>query len=166
MTASGGSRSLRKLAVSLALSVISAIWAVSCQKTASGPQNGQRATPALPAIPDDTKAPDVEITFAEAKWDAGRYFYQGKPFSGRVVKKYASGQPEMIFECVESQMHGPLKEWHENGKPRVESEFRNGERHGDQTYWNPDGSKQKYQKYVRGKVEKEEWFDRPPPPKH
>jgi hypothetical protein len=113
-------------------------------------------SPAVAAIPDDRTAPPTEADYALLGWHDTRYTLNGLPFSGLGVKKYPSGEREMVIELIDGIPHGWTREWYAGGAKKVETAFRNGLRHGSNTYWLPDGRMQKHQTYERGQVTHEE----------
>jgi antitoxin component YwqK of YwqJK toxin-antitoxin module len=77
---------------------------------------------------------------------------QSIPFTGRVIKKYDSGQLMFEDNYKNGKQHGLSKSWYDNGQKISETIYENGIiKNGTSYVWNMDGSIKSQSSYINGK---------------
>ncbi len=121
--------------------------------------------------------PDVEVLKSKLKLNQleGRWYYQGKPFSGFSLKYhlndtlgevvgYYKGKREGIAKqwsnngvlrvqsyYKQNRLEGTYKTWWETGEVASEANYENGVLNGTERYWYPSGQLSKERNLVDGK---------------
>lgn len=71
-----------------------------------------------------------------------------KPFTGRCLVRYASGQPMMESPYVEGVLEGVETSWYENGQKKWEFTFKEGKFNGKIIFFYEDGKVKSEEVYV------------------
>ena len=64
-----------------------------------------------------------------------------KPFSGYYKVMYEFGNPKMLCQIKDGQMHGDLTFWYKNGKVKMRQEWKNSQMNGNFISYREDGSR-------------------------
>ncbi len=76
-----------------------------------------------------------------------------KPYSGKVVELYESGQKRMELTLKNGKLHGLSTIWYDNGQKQKEGAYKDGKEDGQWIFWYDNGQKQKEGAYKDGKRE-------------
>ncbi len=74
-----------------------------------------------------------------------------KPYSGKVVEFYKSGQKRMELTFKNGKLHGLSTRWVSNGQKKSEIGYRNAEQTGPYRTWYKNGQQEKEGAYKAGK---------------
>jgi len=102
-------------------------------KTASG------SGPPQAAIDCALNLRDAGLKTLEYKTGKHRVSFNGKPYTGMLIGRFPSGQPEVLGTYKDGLAHGPGWIWHKNGVLRCTEHFRSNELHGLQTGFDDTG---------------------------
>lgn len=100
------------------------VW--SCQKKGSS------------IDPKTIKIPDIQLDIKNKalKCKAGRWFYQGKLYTGKLLEKYPSGKTKSLISYYQGKEHGWAKGWYPGGQPWFERPYILGKKEGiHKTWW-------------------------------
>lgn len=78
----------------------------------------------------------------------GLRIYEGKPFTGTAVRRYADRRTASLAEFKDGRRHGMLRRWFANGQLGFLSRYRNGRREGKTRSWWRDGTRRSLYRYV------------------
>lgn len=73
----------------------------------------------------------------------GTYKLNGAPFTGKVFKKYDSGQIALMGELKDGKKTGTWHIWWPNGQKKMEAPYENGKKEGLAYFWHTNGVKAK-----------------------
>jgi len=76
-----------------------------------------------------------------------------KPYSGKVVELYKSGQNKEEVSYKNGQLHGQFKRWYSDGQKKDETSYKAGQKAGNYLAWHANGQKKKEGAYKAGKQE-------------
>jgi hypothetical protein len=79
-----------------------------------------------------------------------------KPFSGYYKVMYEFGNPKMLCQINDGQMHGDLTFWYKNGKVKMRQEWKNSQMNGNFISYREDGSRLSTVAWENGKKIKDD----------
>ena len=111
----------------------------SNQSSAPPPESKESSAEATPN--KSSEMPKIVVSFDQLEEQGHLMHFEGKPYTGVVVLKYANGQKKLEGNLKDGKWHGPGSEWYENGKKREEGSYNEGKRDGLHTKWFGGGGK-------------------------
>lgn len=79
----------------------------------------------------------------------GRYYYQGKPFSGQVFDLHENGKLKFEMNLIDGKKDGPLKKFNESSKLIEQENYDHGLKHGIFLKYFNDGRLEHQKIYIR-----------------
>ena len=86
-------------------------------------------------IPTET----VEAQDSLLVWQTGRRVYQGEPFSGNLIERYADSRVKARTDYVNGKRHGIFMQWYPDGIVKEVRYYTGGAKVAVHTGWWPDG---------------------------
>ena len=85
--------------------------------------------------------PNLEIDYIneDLNKQKGILFYQGIPFSGKLIEKYPNSQLKRKLEFFEGKQDGLSLGWYPDGAKQYHRTFQTGEKDGEHEGWWPNG---------------------------
>ena len=108
---------------------------------------------------DQTTKPIEEDQLKETSGDV--YFYEGKPYTGLVVKTHPNKKRAESYSLKNGKLNGDWKGWDEEGNLVGQAEYRNGKIHGKFLQLRKAGGREFELNYLNG-IENgafRRWFD-------
>lgn len=104
-----------------------------------------------------------EITSEQLQKRRDNLYYavnEEKPYSGKVVKLYKSGQKRTERTFKNGKLHGLSSEWNFDGQKKAEVSYQNGVQSGPYRTWYDNGQQEKEGAYKDGKEDGKwtEWY--------
>ncbi|MBT5692321.1 MAG: DUF4339 domain-containing protein, partial [Opitutae bacterium] len=85
------------------------------------------------------KAEPREVDWDQVERRDGLMYFEAKPFTGVIVKKYPNGQKKDEITHEDGKVHGLSTRWHKNGQKKYEITHEDGKYHGLWTSWYDNG---------------------------
>lgn len=92
----------------------------------------------------------VEKSKLDLRSNEGKWYFQGKPFTGNAVSYYNDKRKKEVIPFVEGQKNGVSQKWFSNGKLQKQIFYKNNKLEGEGKSWWEDGKLASKSFYVNG----------------